>query len=270
MQNNGKNRYVVKKFVQKKEFCDIIPVECGTEVCAPGQAWGPVAKDWYVLHFVVFGKGKFKTERGIYSISQDDIFIIKPDEITYYEADEDEPWEYIWISFYSKVSLPKALKENDVLKAPYLKYIFEGAISRPDSLENGRGYEELLLAKIWELFSLVKLNESTAPSQGGYVKKALSIIEYEFQTGITAASIADRLHLNRSYFTKMFTEAMKISPGKYLHKYRMNRAAQFLRSKKYSISVVATSVGFSDVFSFARAFKSFFRIAPGQYAKSFE
>lgn len=255
-----------RKLVVNKGFNDINPVECGREECAPKQAWGPVAKDWYVLHFVVYGKGKFTTERGTFDLSAGEIFIIKPHEITYYEADESEPWEYAWISFYSKTALPKSLVYNDKLHAPWLEGCFFEAISRPDSLENVRGYEEFLVAKIWELISIVKRHEEPhAISQGSYVKRALSIIESEFQTDITAQKIAERISLDRSYFTKIFTEATKVSPGKYLHKYRMNKAAQMLRSKPYLISVVASSVGFPDVFSFSRAFKQQFGVSPGKY-----
>ena len=256
-----------RKLVVNKGFLDINPVECGREACKSRQAWGPVAKEWYVLHFVVSGKGKFKTARGEYSISENELFIIKPGEITYYEADENEPWEYLWLSFYSKIRLPEAIEANDVITAPYLKNSFVEAAERPDLFENIRGYEEFLLSKIWELISLLKMREKRTPSQGNYVKRALSMMESEFQTGITAPEIAHRLSLNRAYFTKIFTDAMKISPGKYLHTFRMNKAAQMLRTKSYTVSVVASSVGFFDVFSFSRAFKAQFGISPGSYQK---
>lgn len=261
MQNSSNKR----KLVVNKGFTDINPVECGREACKSGQAWGPVAKEWYVLHFVAYGKGKFKTQRGEYQISENEVFIIKPGEITYYEADAEEPWEYLWLSFYSNVRLPEAIENNDVIEAEYLKDCFVSASLRPDLFENVRGYEEFLLAKIWELISLVKMRERRAPSQGSYVKRALSIMESEFHTGITTAEIARRLSLNRAYFTKIFTDAMKISPGKYLHTFRMNKAAQMLRTKAYTVSVVASSVGFLDVFSFSRAFKAHFGIPPGKY-----
>ena len=254
-----------RKLVINKGFSDINPVECGQEACQPEQAWGPVAKEWYVLHFVVSGKGRFKTARGEYSISENEIFIIKPGEITYYEADKDEPWEYIWLSFYSGIKLPETLENNDVISAPYLKKCFSEAPERPDLFENVRGYEEFLLAKIWELISLIKMREKRPNTQGSYVKRALSIMESEFQTGISTGEIAQKLSLNRSYFTKIFTEAVKVSPGKYLHDFRMNKAAQMLRTKNYSVSVVASSVGFFDVFSFSRAFKAHFGISPGKY-----
>ena len=265
--NSNKN---IRKLVVNKGFHDINPVECGRDACNSDLAWGPVAKAWYVLHFVVSGKGKFKTERGEYQISENEIFIIKPGEVTYYEADKSEPWEYIWLSFYANIPLPDVIEKSDVIKAPYLKACFTEATKRNDSLENARGFEEFLLAKIWEIISLVKLYEKRANPQGNYVKRALSIMESEFETGITTQEIAQRLSLDRTYFTKLFTEATNISPGKYLHNIRMNKAAQMLRLKKYTISVVASSVGFSDVFSFSRAFKAHFGVTPSRYAEDSE
>ncbi len=267
MHSNKNERTVIKKLVLAKDFQDITPVSCGRELCSASQAWATVAGDWYILHFVVSGKGEFKTDRGDFKLSENEVFVIKPEEITYYEADKFEPWEYIWICFHAKSELPETVKKRDVFKAPYLKNCFFDAATHPDYLENALGYEEFLLAKIWEIISLIKMHEEPRSMQGNYVKHALNIIETEFQTGITVNDISDRLYLNRTYFTKIFKEAVKESPGAYLHSHRMNTAANLLRSKKLPTATVAASVGFADVSSFSRAFKSFFGISPGRYAE---
>ena len=267
MNQNKSTRLVTKKLVLVKDFQDIVPVSCGMEDCLPSQAWATVPHDWYILHFVVSGKGKFKTDRGEFQLSENEVFIIKPNEITYYEADKSEPWSYIWICFHAKTELPETIKACDFFNAPYLKKSFFEAVERPDALENVLGYEEFLLAKIWEITSLIKMHEAPSSLKGDYVKHALNIIETEFQTGITVSDIAARLYLNRTYFTKIFTEATKLSPGQYLHNHRMLSAANLLRSKNLSVATVASSVGFSDVSSFSRAFKSFFGIAPASYAE---
>ena len=267
MQSNKNERLVTKKLVLRKDFQDIAPVSCGIEECSPSQAWTAIAHDWYILHFVVSGNGKFKTDRGSFYLGENEVFVIKPGEIAYYEADKFTPWNYIWICFHAKTELPETIKKCDVFTAPYLKKSFFDSAERPDSLENVLGYEEFLLAKIWEIISLIKMNEGPSSLKGDYVKHALNIIETEFQTGITASDIAARLYLNRAYFTKIFTEATKQSPGFYLHGHRMQTAANLLRSKSLSVAAVASSVGFTDVSSFSRAFKSFFGIAPGKYAE---
>ncbi len=267
MRGSKNERLVTKKLVPAKDFQDITPVSCGIEKCSASQAWAAVAHDWYILHFVVSGKGKFKSDRGEFKLSENEVFIIKPEEISYYEADKDAPWQYIWICFRAKAKMPEIIKMRDVFEAPYLKKCFFDAVERPDALENVLGYEEFLLAKIWEIISLIKMKEESSALQGNYVKHALNIIETEFQTGITVNDISDRLYLNRTYFTKIFKAAMKESPGIYLHAHRMNTAANLLRSKNLPTATVAASVGFFDVSSFSRAFKSFFGISPGKYAE---
>jgi AraC-like DNA-binding protein len=267
MNGAKKKRTLVKKLILSKDFKDIVPISCGKESCLPSQAWTSVAYNGYILHFVISGKGKFKTARGEYSVGGNEVFVIRPYEIAYYEADEHEPWEYAWICFRTELRMPEIINERDVFSAPYLKDCFLNAANRPDALENAVGYEEFLLAKIWEIQSLVRMQSETSYLRGDYVKRALSIIENEFHTGISVSDIAKRLHLNRSYFTKMFTEAMNRSPGNYLHEMRLNTAANLIRSKNYSAATVALSVGFSDVSSFSRAFKAHFGISPGEYSK---
>ena len=65
----------------------INPVQCGYEKCDPSHDYGPATRDHWLLHFVASGKGVFQTPRGKYRLSEGDVFIIHPYEITYYKAD---------------------------------------------------------------------------------------------------------------------------------------------------------------------------------------
>ena len=103
---------------------DLNPIIAGNERCLPSHQFGPAVRSYWLLHFVVSGKGVFRTSRGEYSLGKNDIFVIRPYEITYYEADKSEPWEYMWIGFSSSIPLPMKLLENDTFYAPFLYDIF--------------------------------------------------------------------------------------------------------------------------------------------------
>lgn len=257
---------MIRKMIIDQGYNDINPIDCGTEICAKNHSFGPAVRNNWLLHFVVSGKGIFRTKRGESCVEKDHVFIIKPYEITYYEADESNPWEYVWIGFTSKIRLPSLLLNNDVIYAPYLHQSFKDMIGYDDSVGNSRGFEDILCSKIWEIISYLRREEEySGKSAELYVRRALNIIEAEYHNGIDVTEIAKRLNLNRSYFTTAFNSVMKISPGAYLTKFRMERAARMLKSKFYNVSIVASSVGFSDVFSFSRAFKAHFGISPRKY-----
>lgn len=52
----------------------------------------------------------------------------------------------------------------------------------------------------------------------------------------------------------------------YLHKLRIKKAKEILRSDYESISDIASSLGYADVYDFSRTFKKV-GLSPSQYAK---
>ena len=84
---------------------------------------------------------------------------------------------------------------------------------------------------------------------------------------MTVNDIANRLHVTRTYFSQMFKDRVGVSPKKYLNEVRMEKAAELLTKNNSSITFVADSVGFSDVFIFSRAFKNYYHCSPTEYIK---
>ena len=259
---------ITSKIIINKQYKEINPTVCGGEKCESGHFYGPAVRSYWLLHFVVSGKGVFKTARGEYSLGKNDVFVIRPYEVTYYEADAEEPWEYFWIGFTSSISLPAKLTENDTLYAPFLADIFRDMINAEDVSSGGRGFEAFLCAKIWELISRLEgAEEQLSPLADGYVRTAVNIMENEYQSGVTVEAISHRLHLNRSYFYTIFKRGTGRSPREYLVSLRMKKAAEWLRERGLGVSVTALSVGYPDVFSFSRAFKNYYGVSPSDYTK---
>ncbi len=264
-------QYSTENFVNivNRTYHDINPINCGNEMCAPSHSYGPAVREYWLLHFVVSGNGVFRTQRGSYSLSENEIFIIKPYEVTYYEADKDEPWEYIWIGFTSNIEMPELLLQNDTAYAPYLKNCFQD-VKKIVKYGKDNAYADFLCSKAWEIVARTRSLESKVdkPSAERYVKDALDIMKAEFHRGISVNEIAELLHLNRSYFSTVFYSVMKVSAKDYLMKLKMERAGEMLRSKQYTVSIVAISVGFSDISTFSRSFKAYFGISPKDYTGS--
>lgn len=259
----------VARMVVNHRLKPINPVQCGYERCESGHSYGPFARTHWLLHFVVSGKGRFTTERGSYELCGGDVFIIRPYEITYYEADENDPWYYIWIGFTSDIPLPNSLTCSDVLRAPFLKDVFEAACFNSEFLTDEAsdgGYEYYLCGAIWQICGLLSRKTADREAQKeNYVRSAISAIEAEYSSGITVSLLAERLHLNRCYFSEMFKQVTGLSPKKYLNDYRMRKAEELLCEHGCNVTVTAASVGYPDVFTFSRAFKRHFGKSPSEF-----
>lgn len=236
------------------------PVQFGHEVCAPSHFYGPAVRTHWLLHYVVSGFGTFVREGVTYRVEPGQVFVIPPYLETYYEADGKRPWHYIWVGFTVDEQFPKELFPP-VIISPDLGMIFDEMISC-GSLENGRS--AFLAACLWKIVAV--LLEQEKPKEG-YVEKALNCMHTEYSQGIGIQEIADRLGLDRSYFSTLFSRQIGISPSEYLINLRLKKAAALMGIYQESPSTAARSVGYEDLFHFSKIFKKHYGMSPREYRK---
>lgn len=117
--------------------------------------------------------------------------------------------------------------------------------------------------------SKTKITAGSKRLQDFYMKEATNFIDANFQRDVSIEEIAQACGLNRSYFGRLFKEAMGESPQQFLMHYRMTKAAELLKSTKISISEVGKSVSYENQLHFSRAFKSVFGIPPMEYRRRY-
>lgn len=239
------------------------PIQFGSETCEPGHSFGPCVRTYWLLHYVVYGFGKFERDGVKWSVNPGDIFVIPPYEETYYEADRQKPWRYIWIGFHAKESLTSVF-DQPVIRCHGVGNIFEDML-RCHKMENGRS--AFLSSKMWELYAML-LEQGELSND--YIKKALNCMNSEYVNGITVQQVADRLNLDRSYFYSIFKAQMGVSPQKYLINLRLERAAELLTVYGESPSTAGISVGYPDLYHFSKIFKQHFGVSPRKYQQDYQ
>ena len=83
---------------------------CGYSTTAPLHSFGPAVRPHYLIHFILNGKGIFQKGDKTYHLETGQGFFIEPDELTFYQADAKEPWEYLWVGFNGTM-VPELLKQ---------------------------------------------------------------------------------------------------------------------------------------------------------------
>lgn len=243
-----------------EKYQDLNPIQFGYESCSPLHFFGPTIRTYWVIHFVVSGHGRFKIKGNDYILSENDIFVIPPYVETYYEADESNPWTYIWVNFTINENF--SIHLPDVMHRPELRNIF---LSMKNYENYGNSQNIYICSKLWELYAHL-LQE--AKTDIDYIDTALIYINHNYMNNITVESIAKYLKLERTYFSVLFKKHTGHSPKQYLLNHRMKIAAELLTKNISTISVIANSVGYTDIYNFSRMFKKHFGVSPNTYKKN--
>lgn len=80
--------------------------------------------------------------------------------------------------------------------------------------------------------------------------------------------LAEVAHLSPWYSAKIFKELTQLSPGDYIRRLKLSRAALRLRDEHIKITDVAFDMGFQSVDGFQRAFRREFGCNPKEYAQN--
>lgn len=239
-------------------FTDLNPVLCGDEVCPPGHNVGPGARSCYLLHYIVSGHGTLENPRGSFEVGAGKCFLIRPDELTVYRADDADPWYYIWIGLTGKLA-PRLVEYGDVINIddPTL------FTTLPECRKFEKGREEFLAGKAFMLLSALR-SASTGEVRRGTreaVEYAANFINQNYGERIVVEELADRLHIDRHYFSAIFRKRYGMSPKEYITMVKLDNADRLLKAGM-NVTEVALMVGYRDTAGFSRIYKKRFGKAP--------
>lgn len=248
---------------------------CGSQQCSQGHSYGPAVRDYFLIHYIHRGKGSFKVDKKEFELKIGEGFVIWPHLLSYYQADQKNPWQYSWIGF-TGLKAEDYLKEAGITKAkPFFKTQKPEQISaifnQMTETGNLKKSKEIKLMGLLYLF-LAELIENTEQQlknkdlKQEYLKKAVNYIDRNYsRPDLKITDIASYLSLNRSYLWQLFNELLNMSPQQYLIEFRMEKAALLLENYKLKVKSAALSVGYEDPFNFSKIFKKTMGISPSHY-----
>lgn len=115
--------------------------------------------------------------------------------------------------------------------------------------------------------------EAIPPEQTGWlaalndplVGPAIALLHADPAEPWSVSRLANELAVSRSLLAERFTEAIGQPPMRYLTYWRMQLAANLLRSTTLSVGEIAARVGYDSEAAFSRAFKRRFESAPATW-----
>lgn len=97
------------------------------------------------------------------------------------------------------------------------------------------------------------------------VQKAAAWIDSHYAEGLTLASIAERYHVESSYFSKIFRQEMGVNLILYITQKRIEKSKQYIRDSDMGLMEIAFMVGYDDYTYFSRVFKKNEGMSPREY-----
>lgn len=240
----------------------------GHEKCQPRHFFGPAVRPQYLVHFVLSGKGLFRSEGQVYHLTGNSIFLIRPGQQTYYEADAQDPWEYCWVGFdgwdarqlMESCGLPaNPVRENlpSTARSTFFK------LCRAH-IEN-RGNPIYCTGLLYQFFSYLAEPGSAAPAPGQYLQKAADYIRRNYMYDISVAGVSAYVGIDRSYLYRLFRQWQDTSPQAYLLRCRIEAAQRMLLESDYTVTEIAFSCGFRNISAFSKAFRAATGLSPSRF-----
>jgi AraC-like DNA-binding protein len=253
---------------------------CGTEECECGHSWGPAVKDHYKIHYIHSGKGIFKLGDKSYELKSGQCFLICPNALAYYQADEQDPWSYYWIAFNGINAQSYLRRANLTLDNPVISCNCDALILQCFSqMFEGSKFpnsgDMRLLSSLYLFLGIMmdqaennKALTKQSNNDNSYINKAIEWLEVNYSSTVTISEIAEYIGLNRKYFSRIFKREIGMSPQNFLINFRLNKACELMMNNQLSIGEISRSVGYVDQLLFSKIFKKFKGVSPNNYRKN--
>jgi len=250
---------------------------CGCSKTEPLHSFGPAVRPHYLIHFVLDGKGKFVIGNKEYPLEAGYGFLIEPDELTFYQADEKEPWTYVWVGFSGSqagayirnmgLSVRHPIIQSDRSDELYtiVKDMIEhNTYSMSNELRRD-GLLKMFLGIVAQGAAVAEKDDSDKANN--YVDMAIDYIRSNYCNPIKVTDVAEYVCINRSYLYTLFQNSLQMSPQQFLTIFRITKAAELLQVTDFSIESIALSCGYKDPLVFAKAFRQMKGLSPSKYRK---
>lgn len=129
-----------------------------------------------------------------------------------------------------------------------------------------------LFSELWETVFYWAMEEKHTPrdfsqAEDKRMKKMLSYIQEHYNEKLTAAELAQEVHISERECYRLFQNILGITPGEFITSIRLQAAQELLRYSDKSILEIALETGFGTSSYFCKIFKMHHHITPNQYRK---
>ena len=111
-------------------------------------------------------------------------------------------------------------------------------------------------------------DDALSPQDSAFMTELYQLMENELSNSeLDVSRMTEMLHISRTKFYYKVKGLTGENPSVFFKRYKLNRAAQLIKERKYNVSEIADMTGFSTLSHFSTSFKKQFGVSPSEYAK---
>lgn len=119
------------------------------------------------------------------------------------------------------------------------------------------------------LTDALKKSQKAEETEEDYVSRAKNYVIEHYNSELSIKEIADFVHLNPEYLTRLFKKETGVTLKDYIIECRITTAKDLLVNSSLSVSMIASEVGYHNFAYFANLFKKLEQVTPREYRNKY-
>ncbi len=225
--------------------------------------------NYFVFEYVISGKGHLEIDGATYELNAGDVYCIEPGYDHVYYSDPDEPYEKVWINFFSdffsNVFSALGISGKHVFKNVHCQHLFEEI--RKLSLTSNYSADicHSVASVLFQISCLLSKSTKISPLSE-LAREIKRMLDNALYSDISIEEIADTLHVSKVQVVREFHKYFAgNTPYNYLLNNKIEIAKQLLTNTSLSVSEISDRLSFSDPHYFSRIFKKKTGFSPTYY-----
>ncbi|SDH99290.1 transcriptional regulator, AraC family [Vibrio xiamenensis] len=223
----------------------------------------------HTLLMSIGGRGLLTTANQCLDINPDSITVLPAHQPFRFELHpQSQHWKMAWILLSDSAqwqmiaSMGQVVIESDVAESIYAALnLLHGDIHGRQS------FRTLMLSEVVKLLSGVDSAAREAPLR---VMSVFNLVESQLHHDWTVSEIARRAYLSEEQLNRVSKKLYGKTPREYVIALRMNKASDLLKTKEWSVKMIAARLGYRDANNFTHRFTKYFGVSPRRYRQDWQ
>ena len=230
-------------------------------------------KNHFLLQYTLSGCGRLRLGNHTHRVPPGVAMLLHfPDDNEYFTDPDADHWEFIYIMVQGHTLEPMWMEAIQTLGAlprfrrsdPLIRLLCR----QIEQAQQERITDPFEASRIAYDFSM-ELARTAADSASAHypplVVQAMERLNQDYAVLQGLDALADELHVSKPHLIRQFSQAIGLSPGRYLLHIRMRQAVVLLQNSALTLDEIAHQVGYDNGNYFSKVFYQYFHVRPSAY-----